>query len=379
MQDWLDLLKPGLDLAAKGEPVALVTLVSIEGSSYKGLGARMLVDLQGKTYGFISGGCLEADVALHALECLKHTTSKIICYDSRHASDLLMGLGLGCEGVIELLIDSLKPHQALALFGQLADLSEKNTPGLVTTCYRREIHRSSLDILYVLQTQSMAAPTIFGEVTQFPVISETVQKAWEHQSFEAQSSPRSKRYTLSNQTHQFHLVCQPLLPPPRVLICGSGYDVQPMVQMAHFLGWPVHIFYSKSLPLHLGQTSDCLTYHPQLPQNAVERDALTKGNIAIIMSHNFERDRAFLEQIAKTEIAYIGLLGPKKRGRKLLKEATVSQKPWPHFFFPIGLDIGAQTPQEIALAVFAEIKAFYSHRSAKFLKDRQGPIHNRTP
>jgi xanthine/CO dehydrogenase XdhC/CoxF family maturation factor len=170
-----------------------------------------------------------------------------------------------------------------------------------------------------------------------------------------------------------------LLPPVQLIIFGGGYDVAPVVKAASALGWEVTV------------TDDCVAHvgPKRFPEAScvvhIPRDNVTQGIhysdrcAALLMSHNYRYDLAILRQLVSTPLSYIGILGPRKRGEKLMAELSPNEREalQERSYYPVGLDIGAETPEEIALSALAEIMAVFNHRQGAMLRHRQTPIHER--
>ncbi|MFN3387008.1 MAG: XdhC family protein [Candidatus Thermochlorobacter sp.] len=193
----------------------------------------------------------------------------------------------------------------------------------------------------------------------------------------------AQRCTTYKQYHVAHgaveVLIETLLPPIHLVIFGAGYDAVPLVKMAKELSWRVSIIdyrashlmrerFAAADKLILAKASDLTTL-------TLEREYTA----AVLLSHNFEYDLAALAKLLPLQLPYLGVLGPKRRTEKLLAELQKRQFDYSHLlenlYAPIGLDIGAELPEEIALAILAEIKAVMTRRKGSFLRERKAPIH----
>ena len=259
----------------------LVTVVRTHGSTYRRAGARAVIAEDGRAVGAISGGCLEKDLAERIRPWLAEMTPRIVTYDSTRDDDLVFGMGLGCRGVLDLLIEPF---------------DDTHRPALVDFRWNGR---------------------------------ETVE--W--------------TTTLPDGTTLLELIA----PQRALVVFGGGADVEPVLALARQLGW----------------RADMVTTRD--PIDASEYDA------AVVMTHNFSRDVDILRTLLRSRLGYIGLLGPRTRGDELLAEVGAPRDS--RIFSPVGLDLGAETPEEIALSIVAEIQAVLGARSARALRELDVPIH----
>lgn len=275
-------LRKALDEGMRG---VLVTVVRTEGSTYRRPGARVVITETGEATGAISGGCLERDLAERIRPWLVEMTPRMVRYDSTRADDLVFGLGLGCRGILDLLVE---PFDA------------EHVPGL----------------------------SAFRWNGRDPV-------AW------TTALPDGGEFV------------EVIRPQRAVVVFGGGPDVEPLVRLGGQVGWRVEVVTTRD------------------PVDLSGYDA------AVVMTHNFPRDAEILPRLLASPVAYIGLLGPKSRGDELLAETGAV--PDARIHSPVGLDIGGETPAEIALSIVAEVQAVLNRRSAKALRDLNAPIHDPAP
>ena len=290
---------------------ALATVVGLRGSGYRRPGARMYITDDGKWTGAISGGCLEGDALRKAREVMSSGQSRVVVYDTSDPEGENFGIGLGCNGVLDVLLEPVDPHDP---GNRLETLARIIRDRCVTT----------------LETP-LPDGSVFAET---------------------------------------------LRPDIQLLVFGAGYDAVPLVQLARQVGWRVVITddcVAHLMPKRFAAADEMVA----IPRDEVaEKLPIDEFSAAVLLSHNYTYDRAVLEQLLQTAIPYIGLLGPKKRGDALLGEvAGLKPGDTDRVFWPVGLDLGAETPQEIALSVVAEIQAFFRRGSARSLKVKKAPIH----
>ncbi len=293
---------------------ALATVVGLKGSGYRRPGARMLILDSGHWTGAISGGCLEGDALRKAREVMQTRESRIVTYDTSQPDGDNFGIGLGCHGVLDVLIEALDPTDA-------------DNP------------LETLD--RVLQgRQPLTLTRILPNGTEFT----------EH-----------------------------LRPDVQLLVFGAGYDAVPLVSQAKLLGWPVVVAddcVAHLNPKRFSQADQLVTVQRDNVQQSI---AIDPYSAAVLISHNYKFDLAVLRDLLQTAIPYIGILGPRKRGDALLNDLADVVQPADHnrIFAPIGLDVGAETPAEIALSIVAEIQTVFRQTTAQPLKFKDAPIHQK--
>ena len=346
---------------------ALATLVKVEGSAYRRPGARMLITSNGRQVGTISGGCLESDVIERSQQVIKTGISTLVEYDTTSEDDLIWGLGLGCQGVAYILIERLDIEQPNAL-----DLIEQclfqRKAGAVATVFKAE----GADTTQIGDRLLLAPDgSIISQVSNCELADLVIKDL---QSVLKQQQSTTRVYILSEGTVEVFL--EVIQPPTSLIIFGAGFDVVPVVHFAKELGWYVTVID----PLARPQTKERFTRCDRLILGSGEEISSQiefEQQIAVAMSHNYLYDLEFLQTINTIPLKYLGILGPKKRTDRLLQDLKYeSVVPQSKLYSPVGLDIGADNPEAIALSIIAEIQAVVQNRQGGFLKDRQAPIHS---
>ncbi|MCK6616170.1 MAG: XdhC family protein [Cyclobacteriaceae bacterium] len=344
---------------------ALATVVRVHGSSYRSPGARMLITDDGRWVGSISGGCLEGDALRKARQVMMDKKPMTVTYDTREESNQNLGIGLGCNGVIDVLIEPIEPsspHNPILLFEKIIS---RNEPVLLATACKGELTGSKL-----LMDE--------GRQLLFNGFSQDIT-ALITEDLPALTDNRASRIETYNDTDVFLELIQPAI---SLIIFGGGFDARPVSELAKSLGWNVQV--TDECVAHIAPvffpTADKLSL---CQREFIDRDfTITPYTACVLMSHNYEYDRDVLKKLLNTETPYIGLLGPRKRFDKMLDEfkkegITLSTNDLHRIHSPIGLDIGAETPDEIAVSIVAEIQSKFTNRSGGFLKYRSSPIHQR--
>jgi xanthine/CO dehydrogenase XdhC/CoxF family maturation factor len=350
----------------------VATVMQVSGSSYRRPGARMLIGEDGSVTGGISAGCLEAALIRTAWWRTRDHEAVLVKYDSTSDDDELgWGSGFGCNGVVEALVEREHAARDAAL-----DFITSTVAGEQLGCLMT-VFRSSVASVPV---GSRVAITASGGVAHYGraewgdfIASEELSVARK-----TMKTGRARTLILASSAGKIDVLVEPVVPPPRLFICGEGPDAVPLARFARDLGWSVVIWASEPRWLSrerfhgLGELSTGNAHDLKKAVDASVRPA------AVILSHHYERDRALLEGLLGSKTSYIGILGPRARALRLLAdvgENTLSMDLTRRIHAPIGLDIGAETPQEIGLAVMAEIQAVLSGSTAKPLSQCRGRIH----
>ncbi len=347
---------------------AIATVVKVRGSSYRSPGARMLITDDGKWVGSISGGCLEGDALRKARQVMSSGKPMTITYDTREESNQKLGIGLGCNGVIDVLIEPV----------------DTNHSGVVKT-FREMISRNGTYALATV-TRSLSLTgkryLIDDKLNALEIESDPRLTILHNELVKAFTSKKSETKTFELEGEEVDVFIEIIQPSVSLMIFGGGFDARPVSQLAKSLGWNVTV------------TDECVAhiapvFFPDADnlslcnRSFIDRDFnITEYSACVLMSHNYEYDRDVLKKLLKTPTPYIGILGPRKRFDKMLHEFeeegfSIDMTDLDRIHSPIGLDIGAETPDEIAISIVAEIQGKFAQRSGGFLKYRSGPIHTR--
>ena len=335
-----DLLTAADDAERRGQRYALATVVAVSGSSYRRPGARLLVPESGRPVGLISGGCLEREAAAFALAALKEEVPTVETIDHSAEGDEVWGSGLGCRGVIELLVEPA--DLAAETVGALRAAHETGAETFLLTGEDGERRRLSREQALGLGERAALAvargrPTLIGQA-----------------------------------------VLDPILPSPHLLVCGAGPDAEPIVAGAVRLGWGVTVADPRRGAPDPARFPGATLLGGDPAE--VARAASTGRRAALLMSHNYLRDGEYLAALVGSGLDYIGILGPRDRTERLLTELAhqnvhLTDDDRMHLHAPAGLDLGADGPEEVAAAILAEILAVFHGGTGAPLRERSGPIH----
>lgn len=355
----------------EGRSTALATVVHVEGSSYRMPGARMLVEDNGHITGAISGGCLEGDALRKALQAIQQGQNKLVTYDTLQEDDMEFGVQLGCNGIVHILFEPIHPLQAdnpIAVLEQFCD--RRNTTVLVTLFSLRRGFSSQPGTCLFLNEQ-MSASTL----PDLPFISSMLSDAAE---VLAEQKSVLKHYDTYGLSAFFEL----LEPPVSLVIVGAGNDAIPLMNMAAILGWRITVIDGRASHATIKRFPAATKLIVAKPEDALKKVQADEWTVFVLMTHNYNYDLAVLRSLQQIKCRYIGSLGPRKKLERMLDELweegmAVAQEQTTTIYGPTGLDIGAETPEEIALSILAEIKSIMAGRTGQSLRLKQGEIHTR--
>ena len=385
----MDELHSIIERLAAGPPgraCALATLVHVAGSSYRGIGARALALPDGDTIGLISGGCLEGDLLERAGEVLADGRARTVRYDSTAPEDALLGLGLGCNGVVDVLLERVR-GVAAAPEGRYLELLEQARRGgrrsALATVYQSPTEDEvGARLALVEEPASAAVPT--GPAAPAPRqhhfgrMRPPLREALTRDLTALLEAGRSRSATYQVEGAPVQVLLELVEPPLALTVCGAGPDAEPLVTLAANLGWAPVVFDHRAAfarPERFSGAARVVTGAREEFAAAVPPRA---GEVAVLMTHSYPTDLTYLEQLAPRNLRYIGVLGPRRRLERLREELGARAPAAGALYGPAGLDIGADTPAEIALSIIAEIRAVLTGRGGGSLRARPDPIHSAT-
>lgn len=344
-------------LTSSGGPWALATLVDVAGSSYRRAGARALLKTEGPDrirLGSISGGCLEDDIWIRAHQVLSDGTPQVAVYDTTSENDLVWGVGLGCHGVVTVLIEPLA-----------------SAPGWAAAAAAALAGGEPCDLI-----------TVWDATVGLPLGTRSEACSQEPSSRGAGTAPTSepRRGVFREQ----------VAPPPGLWIFGAGDDARPLARLAGELGWTVAVAdprpayatqerFPEAAAIAAGPVDSLLSKVAEaLRPGDSNRGGRHRPVLAVIMTHHYMYDKPLLAGLIPLPLLYLGLLGPRKRAERLLEEIGQADAA-ARLHAPVGLDLGAEGAEEVALSILAEMRATLAGRDARPLRDRRQPIHATHP
>ena len=364
-----DVLRAIESLSARGERLALATIVAVRGSTYRRPGARLLVPEEGAPIGNISGGCLENDVADVARVVMTEGHARVVSFDLTADDDAVWGWGLGCNGAIELFVEPADKSAEVA--GALRMALEEERPICMVTVLDSQVAGVEQGDRLLVKPEGS---------TQGSLGDPASDRAAADAGVELLAAERSEVRELTEGVRAFVEVLEP---PLRLLVCGAGHDAAPLVAAAANLGWSPIVVDDRPVfltPERFPQAAAFVTL--ERPDEVAKQAPLDGRTFAVVMTHNFLRDKDYLRELLGSPVRSISMLGPGARTQRLLHELReegleIGEAEEARLRSPAGLDLGAEGPEEIAAAIVAEIVALKRGRGGGFLRDRPGPIHER--
>jgi xanthine dehydrogenase accessory factor len=316
--------------------LALATLVEVEGSSYRRPGARLLIDADGNVVGNLTGGCLDQEIVEAAQNVHRTGTAQVVDYDLCGDEEAVLGWGMGCNGLLRILVEPATPTNSML---QLLDqaLRLRKPVRIATVLSGPHVGHRWWQV-----DGDEPSGTLPGPVS--PVLDEPADSG-----------------AVTVGTDRLRVFTETLLRAPRVVICGAGDDVPPVVRAATGLGWDVVVVDHRRLLLD----PDRFPAGTTLLRTVPDVDAFTS---VLVMTHNFLRDCEYLAVALATPAQYIGVLGPNRRLRRMRDYLaaggilpTLADETRLHG--PAGVDLGGQGPDEIAIEIIAELLTASRRRS----------------
>jgi xanthine/CO dehydrogenase XdhC/CoxF family maturation factor len=353
---WFELER----LVERGEAAALVTVTRTQGSAYQREGTKMLFRASGEGLGTISGGCLEVDIFERCRAVLDTGQARTVTYTPESMIDTVFGFGSGCLGTIELLIEPVADWQggpARLLLGEVCKRVRAGERFGVLTLLREDGNLSSplrRELIDATRSPGAGIPPAFRAILDGAIAAVTTADRRPSRNLRASTGGRS-----------YEALVDVFVPAQRVILFGAGEDARPLAAIAAQTGmevavidWRPELLRPERFPV--GTALSCLR-----PEAFPGEVSLAGAPAIVLMSHGYEADRAVLGFLLKGEQtpAYLGILGPRSRTARLLADLEVDGPVAAIVRTPAGLDLGADTPEEIALSIVAEILAVRKHRS----------------
>ena len=339
-----------------GGRAALATVVGIKGSAYRRPGAKFLVEESGETSGSVSGGCLEADVREAALGVLRGGECRLLHYETGSDDRTVWGLGLGCNGSVDIFVQPATEADTADAFGRIRERLEGETPFAVSTVVKGP---AGVGRVAVLGAEGILA----GSTGDSDLDDEVVREA-------ADPLGRQSRLHAAGPAEIFIEV---LAPPPHLLVFGAGDDAIPLCSYASDAGFRVTVVDHRAAYLSAERFPGAFRLVEERPGEESGRILLGPRTYAVVKTHSFAHDRTWTRALLAAGIPYVGLLGPRDRAGEILRQIGLEQDGRVHG--PVGLDLGAEGPEQIAISIVAEILAFHSAREPWPLREKESAVH----
>lgn len=369
MKELQDIIAAYEDAEKTGLQTALATVVHVDGSSYRRAGARMLISEDGKLTGAISGGCLEGDALRKARLVMIQQKPMLVAYDTTDDDDAQLGVQLGCNGIIHILIEPLNPLQEnnpVSFFKKYLTNRERMVILTVFNMYDSRQPQPGTCLLIDQKGDTVGYLPQEINVSVFNEVTEVLQTG----------DASTKIY--SNQDH-YTCFIELLQPPVSLIVAGAGNDARPLIEIAGVLGWEVTLVDGRA-------NYNTAERFPEVKKRIIARpDQALKDIFAddrtafMLMTHNYNYDLELLKQLIPSDIPYIGVLGPKKRLDRMLEEicnGPAEIENMGRIHGPAGFDIGSENAEQIALSILAEIQSVFSNLNGRPLRDKQ-VVHDR--
>jgi xanthine dehydrogenase accessory factor len=370
MKELAAILEKYKELEKTGQSAVLATVVDVQGSGYRRPGARMLIDENGYGIGTISGGCLEADVLERAKRVLRTGEATVITYDTTKDENSIFSFGMGCRGVVRILLESLDRENILARIFQF--VLENRFRQFAATMISSSRAAAGGRLFYSDFDQFNFA-NLPNDIERFEELKNDCLEFYRQNE-----SPEMREYKIG--TDFFEMFFENISPPLNLIIFGAGFDAIPLLKFAKELGWRVCVVDHRAAFANAERLPAADEIFVSNAEDLSDHFFNDENSAAVVMTHNYERDREILPRLLRSNFRYVGALGPKKRTEKILAEIgeNFTKEQLAKLHAPIGLDIGANSPEAIALAIVAEIQAVLSRRDGGFLRNRIGSIYGRS-
>jgi xanthine dehydrogenase accessory factor len=353
---------------ASGRKAAIATVVRVVGSAYRREGTKMLIDADGGQVCMISGGCLEQEVGEIAKQVMESGQGVVHFFDLDE--EVVWGLGLGCGGAVDVYIEPLDSGEEFKLW--LETVQAQKAGALATILNVKEgSHFQKASRLFIAEDGSVSGSLGFDSLNE-----QVVQRAKEKMS---QLYPRSETRTYKAKDEAVEVFLDVSVPPPELAIFGAGHDAIPLASYANKLGFRVTVIDARHafVTSERFPTAHLIRTHPS---GFADKVSLTPRTYVVLMNHHLERDKESLAFALTANVPYIGVLGPRSRYERMLNALKdegrmPSAKDLAVVRNPVGVDIGADTPDEIAVSVMSELIAIRGNYKAGFLNERAGRIH----
>jgi xanthine dehydrogenase accessory factor len=355
------------------DPYLVATVVSVQGSAYRRPGARMLMTQFRWIAGSVSGGCLEGDISNQAWWKTRDGEPVLVTYDGKADDDadddIRSAFGLGCDGVVDVMLERAGVPGRIDVLEFSTECLRTQRRGAVVTVFRSDNPEIGIGSRVALRVGEEVIGDPIETVVRESMIGDAKIAIQTGESF-------NRCYATPGGTIEAFI--EAILPPPRLFLFGTGHDAVPVVQMARALGWDVSICTSQprvSTRQRFINADEILVGTPE--EIGARIDECDRG-VAVVMNHQLDVDRENLGMLLGTRTRYIGVLGPRARTARMLADLGHASVDDPRIHAPVGLELGAETPEEVALAIVAEIQSAVRQAPATSLPPRAVRVHDRS-
>lgn len=370
MKEIIDIVAAYDEAHALGKKTALATVVLVEGSAYRRAGARMLITEDGQLTGAISGGCLEGDALRKARLVILQQQPLLVTYDTTDDDDAKLGVGLGCNGIIHILIEPVTSdiNNPISL---LKNIVSNGQYAALATVFSIKDRKASQPGTCLCLTEDKLTISHSGHLQYQVALVSDAGRVLEEQRSEIRLYQADTEYTA---------FVEHIKPVISLVIVGAGNDAIPLTRIAAVLGWNITVIDGRPNYAVKQRFPFAQNIVTAKPADVLSHIKINDRTAIVMMTHNYNYETALLKELLPISLPYIGILGPKKKLERMLAEVedagiSISEAQLNNIYGPVGLDIGAEGAEEIALSIMSEIKAVLSARQGYSLKYKPAPIH----
>jgi len=367
MKEIIDIVAAYEKAVKAQKKTALATVVLVEGSAYRRAGARMLITEDGQLTGAISGGCLEGDALRKARMVIMQQQPLLVTYDTMDDDDAKLGVGLGCNGIIHILIEPINNGQNNPITLLKAVIASRGYVVLVTVFSVEDRKAPQPGSCLCLADGQV----ILNGLDILPYKNELLEDA---------NNALDNQRSAITAYHGYTAFVECVKPLISMVVLGAGNDAIPLTKIASILGWNITVVDGRPSYASTERFPSVNNILVAKPESVLDNLELNEWTAFVLMTHNYNYELAFLKELLPLHPSYIGILGPKKKLERLLEEletngTTITERNLETIYGPVGLDIGSESSEEIALSIIAEIKAVFSERNGHSLKYKTTVIH----
>ena len=337
---------------------ALATVVRISGSAYRRPGAKLLVEGEGGTHGGISGGCLETDVRAQALETMRGAGGRILHYDTGSGEETVWGMGLGCEGAVDLWVQPVDARWRAGGLTAMRAHIDAGVPFAPLTIVGGPL--ASASAVY-------ARGELHGTSGDAALDEELVRRAGR-----ILESGEGDAGSALVEAGAHTVFVDALRPPPRLIVFGAGDDARPLATLSVQAGFDVTVVDHRPAFLTTDRFPPPIRHLSRRPKDGLPPHAASRRLFAVVQTHALANDRGWVQLLATQPLAYLGILGPRVRREQIVRDLALDPE---RLYAPVGLDVGADGPEQVAISIVAEMLAVLRHRQPGHLRARAGGIH----
>lgn len=368
MKEIIDIVAAYEQAIKLGKRTALATVVLVEGSAYRRAGARMLITEDGQLTGAISGGCLEGDALRKARMVILQQEALLVTYDTMDDDDAKLGVGLGCNGIIHILIEPINDRQPNPITLLKAVISSRGYTVLVTVFSMADRKAPQPGSCLCLTAHG----TLLNGLESLP---------YQHELLEDTKNALDNQRSAVTAYNGYTAFIECIKPLISLVIIGAGNDAVPLTKIASVLGWNITLVDGRPNYATAERFPLVNKIIIAKPDQVLSNLEINEWTAFVLMTHNYNYEIAFLKSLLPVQPSYIGILGPRKKLERMLDEleaggTCITPANLEAIYGPVGLDIGSETSEEIALSIVAEVKAVFAARNGNSLKYKTSLIHS---